>query len=669
MAIFAPDEPPPELERKGSEPSLAFLDDFRLRLETAQRQLLQCLDEEIGKARQTRESADRLDELCSSMTSVKFDSHVNIVGEHRVSHCRSLGAHDMKTQQQQQQSLYFSEDDNMVDIVPQRRENRSRTAQSNRSSGNGQHLLPSLQPKRKRRKSWLTKRSNIQIKENRKTAKSVESHKPNVLSMKVPQSSDNEGDGDADAKQEKMAQGLFGKMRRASIDSPMHPGVISPNLAVHHSHRADNCCYSVSRHPWFERLTMLIIMLNAAELALSAELNTKEDQGESHAVFIISENIFCAYFLAEIIIRFFSYAKWLYALQDIWFAYDLALLLMMVTETWILPLVFLIISPTNNILQNAGVLRVTRVLRVLRTARMVRLVRTMPELMILIKGMMVACRSVFFTLLLLFIITFVFSIAFVEFCRGTPLEDMYFDSLAQSVATLTLCLLRPVSLLVRLVVSVFLLCESASVGMRKLRTLECIFTDQQHFVRRLTEQSVLHGLLVMLFILLGSMTVMNMLLGILVEAVKAVSAIEQEQLVADFAKRVLWELIDKDDHDEEDDDRMISEEEFTHLLCKPKAVKALSRIGVDASAALANAKLLFEDGESITFHEFMHAMLTLRLSNTTTVKDIIELRKYVAEEFSEMQTLINELCSFIADTWDDSRRPSPSSSLVVQRLN
>ena len=44
---------------------------------------------------------------------------------------------------------------------------------------------------------------------------------------------------------------------------------------------ADNCCYSVSRHPWFERLTMLIIMLNAAELALSAELNTKEDQGHS----------------------------------------------------------------------------------------------------------------------------------------------------------------------------------------------------------------------------------------------------------------------------------------------------------------------------------------------------------------------------------------------------
>ena len=34
-----------------------------------------------------------------------------------------------------------------------------------------------------------------------------------------------------------------------------------------------------------------------------------------------------------------------------------------------------------------------------------RLVRFMPELMILVKGMVVACRSVFFTLLLLLIVT------------------------------------------------------------------------------------------------------------------------------------------------------------------------------------------------------------------------------------------------------------------------
>ena len=36
----------------------------------------------------------------------------------------------------------------------------------------------------------------------------------------------------------------------------------------------------------------------------------------------------------------------------------------------------------------------------------------MPELLILIKGLMVAARSVFFTLVLLLLITYVFSIAF-----------------------------------------------------------------------------------------------------------------------------------------------------------------------------------------------------------------------------------------------------------------
>ena len=64
----------------------------------------------------------------------------------------------------------------------------------------------------------------------------------------------------------------------------------------------------------------------------------------------------------------------------------------------------------RGITGGASVLRVARVLRVLRTARMARLVRLMPELMILIKGMMVACRSVFFTLVLLLLFTYVFSV-------------------------------------------------------------------------------------------------------------------------------------------------------------------------------------------------------------------------------------------------------------------
>ena len=75
------------------------------------------------------------------------------------------------------------------------------------------------------------------------------------------------------------------------------------------------------------------------------------------------------------------------------------------------------------------------------------------------------------------------------------------------------------------------------------------------------------AILLLIFILVGSLTVMNMLLGalaklcrqstaapcisscpasgVLVEAIKTVSTIEREQLEVDFAKRVLWEMISK----------------------------------------------------------------------------------------------------------------------------
>lgn len=76
--------------------------------------------------------------------------------------------------------------------------------------------------------------------------------------------------------------------------------------------------------------------------------------------------------------------------------------------------------------------------------------------------------------------------------------------------------------------------------------LHCIVPDQEVFFKSLAEESWILGVLVLLFILLGSLTVMNMLLGVLVEAVKTVSTIEQEQMMADFARKVLCGLIQDD---------------------------------------------------------------------------------------------------------------------------
>merc|ERR1719424_1906598 len=84
-------------------------------------------------------------------------------------------------------------------------------------------------------------------------------------------------------------------------------------------------------------------------------------------------------------------------------------------------------------LGNASILRLARLLRLSRMMRMARLLRSMPELLILIKGMVAAFRSVFFTLLLLVLFIYVFAIYFRQMTAEMPhLRDTYFYSMAKA---------------------------------------------------------------------------------------------------------------------------------------------------------------------------------------------------------------------------------------------
>merc|ERR1711970_995865 len=93
---------------------------------------------------------------------------------------------------------------------------------------------------------------------------------------------------------------------------------------------------------------------------------------------------------------------------------------------------------SENLVGDASILRLVRLLRLTRMARMVRLLRAMPELMILVKGISVATRSVFFTLCLLLIVIYIFAIAFTQMAAETDLQDKYFKTVPDSMNTLLL---------------------------------------------------------------------------------------------------------------------------------------------------------------------------------------------------------------------------------------
>merc|ERR1719464_2420800 len=89
-------------------------------------------------------------------------------------------------------------------------------------------------------------------------------------------------------------------------------------------------------------------------------------------------------------------------------------------------------------LGDASILRMARLMRLTRMARMARLFRAMPELLILIKGMVSATRSVFFTLCLLAILLYIFAIAFTQLLDETPAGLRYFPKVFTSMHTLLL---------------------------------------------------------------------------------------------------------------------------------------------------------------------------------------------------------------------------------------
>lgn len=83
---------------------------------------------------------------------------------------------------------------------------------------------------------------------------------------------------------------------------------------------------------------MLVIVVYALYMSVDMDLNTADIITKMHPVFIICEQLFCFYFTFELVIRFGAFEIKCNCLKDGWFVFDLALVIMMVAETWVMNL-------------------------------------------------------------------------------------------------------------------------------------------------------------------------------------------------------------------------------------------------------------------------------------------------------------------------------------------
>eukprot|EP00928_Gymnodinium_smaydae_P087036 TRINITY_DN71395_c0_g1_i1.p1 TRINITY_DN71395_c0_g1~~TRINITY_DN71395_c0_g1_i1.p1 ORF type:complete len:618 (+),score=93.08 TRINITY_DN71395_c0_g1_i1:100-1953(+) len=364
---------------------------------------------------------------------------------------------------------------------------------------------------------------------------------------------------------------------------------------------------SIATNPLFEHTTLCVISVNAIWISIDTDNNAAEVLLDAEPVFFYAENFFCVYFFFEWFVRFMAFKRKRNGLRDAWFVFDSALVFMMVFETWIMTF-FMLISGTGGggALGNAAILRLLRLLRLSRLARML---RSMPELMILIKGMISAGRSLVFTMCLLLILIYIFAIMMRQITDGSGVGELYFNSIPESMYSLLL--------------------YGTFMDNFGPVCIQMGFGDTGHWI---------YLILFFLFVAMAALMVMNMLIGVLCEVVSAVASTEKEEMLVSWVKGKMEKIISALDND---GDLQISKDEFSKILENKEACETLFEMDVDPVSLVDFADFIFDDGDSndidLSFSDFMEVVMSFRGSQGATVKDMFNLMKITRGEMKKLE--------------------------------
>jgi len=407
--------------------------------------------------------------------------------------------------------------------------------------------------------------------------------------------------------------------------------IIAKAQSSQDKYRETGCFQQVAKSHVFDLISLVMIFATAAWLFVDTDYNQNEVLSQAPIIFQLVEHVFCVYFLVELLIRLMAFKHKWEALCNKWWVFDLVLVLLMVIQTWLMPLVLAVSGGSHDRwFEEAGPLQLLRILRLTRMARVVRLMAAFPEMQIIIRGITMARKSVLCTLMLLVVIVYTFAVAFTLLTRGTDVGTHFFNRVPDSMNTL---------------IWNGVLGENLPV-----------------VANALGAESIFLGGLLLTFVLLASLTVMNMLIGVLVEVVSVVARLEKETLVVNFVTARLQAVIRLIDPCFEG---QITRQTFASMLSHPEALTALNEVGVDVVALVDLSDFIFERHDALCFSDFMEEVVQLRGSNTATVKHIVDLRKCLIQEFARFEILLCNRSSWATSVDTSGERSSRVTSMAA----
>eukprot|EP00931_Biecheleriopsis_adriatica_P095112 TRINITY_DN6873_c0_g2_i1.p1 TRINITY_DN6873_c0_g2~~TRINITY_DN6873_c0_g2_i1.p1 ORF type:complete len:597 (-),score=97.78 TRINITY_DN6873_c0_g2_i1:15-1775(-) len=362
---------------------------------------------------------------------------------------------------------------------------------------------------------------------------------------------------------------------------------------------------AIVRSQIFQTATFVMLASNAIWTGVDMELNPSSSMFQAEAAFLITEMIFFIFFTFEWAVRLGAFQVKTHIFRDYSFLFDSVLVFIM----WVEMLVLSIFASSSEVSSSTAAFSFLRLFRLTRMARMARLLRTIPELMMIVRAIAVALRSVAFALVLLVGLVYIFGMIFTQVMDGKNAEPGtvaydHFRSLPHTMNTLLLLGALP---------------------------------DQGEMVTNVAH--VNWGLypLMLLYVFMASLTIMNMLIGILCDVVTVVAQVEKEEMLIKQLEITLSDLLCNVDADS---NKHISRQEFVMLLTDQSWIKALSKLNVDLFGLIDLTDFIFDKHDNVKFSEFMEMILQLRGTNTATVKDIVDLRKLMKENHERIESML-----------------------------
>jgi len=164
------------------------------------------------------------------------------------------------------------------------------------------------------------------------------------------------------------------------------------------------------------------------------------------------------------------------------------------------------------------------------------------------------------------------------------------------------------------------------------------------FIPALKKDSTPCLILGWMYIALASMTVLNMLIGVLCQVISAVAEEEKESMMIDKVKDKFTSICAELD---ENKDGVISWKEFQKILDFPAALSALASVNVDPEGLVDVAEdFFFDDSDrpiGLTFEQFMTMVLDVRGGQEATVKDVMSMGKRFGAKFINVKGRIESI--------------------------